>query len=276
MRDNFSLHRASRLRGWAMRPPGILLAALLVGCARLHAQAPAQTPAKAFDIVSIRPSDPNAVAMMTRPGLNRFEMTNVTVKYLIEFAYDLHDFQIVDAPAWTESERFDIVAKMDPVSDEDAKAGIKMDREERFKLVQVRVRALLADRFQLKVHSAVKELPIFELEVAKSGPKLQATKSTKGSSFSEGPGQFKCNDTPTDQLASMLSDELDRIVVDRTKLTGGYDFTLKWTPDGAPVNDTSPPGIFTAIQEQLGLKLTSAKGPVDVIVIDHVARPSDN
>jgi len=250
----------------------MIFAALLLAAANVHAQ----TPSRAFDIVSIRRSDPNAVAMMTRPGLNRFEMTNVTVKYLIQFAYDLHDFQVLDAPAWAESERFDIVAKMDGVTDADIKAEAKMDWDVKSRIVEARVQALLADRFQLQVHRATRELPIFELEVAKGGPKLQVPKSTKSSGFSEGLGQFKCSNTPTEQLASMLSDELDRIVLDRTKLIGGYDFTLQWTPDGAPVNDTSPPGLFTAIQEQLGLKLTSAKGPVDVIVIDRVARPSDN
>jgi uncharacterized protein (TIGR03435 family) len=231
-------------------------------------QTSASAPATAFDVVSIKPSDPNNRDFAIKPQPNNFTMTGASLKFLIQVAYDLHDFQIEGAPAWMSSARFDILAKVEPPST----PAESQDWDARQKLLQLRLQSLLADRFKLRAHKGTKEMPVYGLVVAKGGPKLQA--STKNTGYTSGRGQFICSDTSMDDLASMLSGEMNRSVLDLTKLTGGYAFTLKWTPDDGPTTDL--PGIFTAIQEQLGLKLVPTKGPVAVLLIDHVEMPSEN
>lgn len=150
---------------------------------------------------------------------------------------------------------------------------------------------LLADRFKLTVHWETRELPVYALVVAKNGPKLHASKEPDGASgTSAGNGQFTAGGVTLAEMAGALtqelSQELGRVVVDRTGISGRYDVSLKWTPDngealsGGTGGAASPPdsglSIFTAIQEQLGLKLESTKGPVQVLVIDRVELPSEN
>jgi uncharacterized protein (TIGR03435 family) len=167
------------------------------------------------------------------------------------------------------------------------------------------LQALLAERLNLQVHRETKELPIYALVIAKNGPKFQEGKlgDTYPNGFKGlngapvgagmmrmGAGEWTGQGIPIANLVGSLSRRLGRTVVDKTGLTGKYDFTLRWTPDDNPVSpkepggapdaaalpDSSGPSIFTALQEQLGLKLESQKGPVETIVIDHVERPSQN
>ncbi len=213
--------------------------------------------------------------MRIRPGKDSFMMTGASLKFIIMNAYDLHDYQIEGAPAWINSARFDILAKMDAPSTEFPPAGaMSQEWEAEQKLEQARLQSLLADRFKLRVHKGTKEMPIYELVVAKSGARLE--KSTENKGLRTGRGEFICSDSSMDDLASMLSGTLNRTVVDKTGLTGGYKFSLKWTPDEPPNPNADLPGLFTSLQEQLGLKLVSAKGPVEVLSIDHVEMPSQN
>jgi uncharacterized protein (TIGR03435 family) len=169
------------------------------------------------------------------------------------------------------------------------------------------LQALLADRFKLSIHRETKELPVYALVAAKNGPKLQEAKAdatypngikgpdgvARGGMMRIGGGEVTGQGLPIANLTRMLSQQLGRTVIDKTGLTGKYDFTLQWTPDesqgpmfkgadGAPPGgnpappESSGPSLFTAIQEQLGLKLESQKGPVEIIVIDHVEKPSQN
>jgi uncharacterized protein (TIGR03435 family) len=144
---------------------------------------------------------------------------------------------------------------------------------------------ILADRFKLVAHHETRELPIYQLTIGKNGSKLKesapddpaSTKpSRKGIMFGPGRGKVTATGGSLSMFITALSRQLGRIIVDKTGLTGRYDFTLEWTPDDAAPSDQSGPGIFTAIQEQLGLKLEPTKGPVDVIVIDHIEKPSAN
>ena len=186
----------------------------------------------------------------------------------------------------------------------------KLSPEEVSLKQQNMLRALLADRFQLTLHRETKDLPIYALVIAKNGLKLHEAKpddtypngikgpdgrALKGAHLMRmGRGELTGQALATDELVRLLSQQLGRTVLDKTGLKGNYDFTLKWTPDdseapmlkgpaGGPPSggNAAPPessgtSIFTAIQEQLGLKLESQKGPVEVLVIDHVEKPSEN
>jgi uncharacterized protein (TIGR03435 family) len=151
----------------------------------------------------------------------------------------------------------------------------------------LRIQALLADRFQLQLHRETKELPLYALVVDKNGPKLQEpANGRKEMDFETGRGQLKARNIPMPYLTRYLSRGLGRVVVDKTGLGGKYDFALTWDPeeirvsappvDVPPPSDSNAPSIFTALEEQLGLKLESRRGPVDVLVIEHVERPSEN
>ena len=232
----------------------------------------APTPAAAFDVVSVKPSDPKDLTIQWRTGKGSFTLTGASLKIIIENAYDLHDFQIEDAPAWIDSARFDIAAKMDPSTAQPASTPAEKDAEQ--KLLESRLQSILADRFRLRVHKGAKEMPVYGLVVAKGGPKLEP--STKHTGCLTRQGQITCNNTSMDELASKLSQMESRIVLDQTKLTGNYAITLKWTPEDTTEPNPDLPGLFTAIQEQLGLKLVPMKAPVATLIIDHVEAPSSN
>ncbi|HKE27424.1 MAG TPA: TIGR03435 family protein [Bryobacteraceae bacterium] len=223
-------------------------------------RAPAQTGPQ-FEVVSIKPSDPATAGngIFNSPG--EFAAKRVTVQDLVAFAYDVRSLQLSGGPAWLDSDRFDIIA---------TPGGSQQ--------VRAMVEASLADRFKLSTHRETKTMPVYELVIAKSGAKLQ--KATDGETMSIRGGVFRNVGPPL--LAKYLSGQLDRMVVDKTGMQGTYDFTLKWTPDTAqtPALSSSTmgdaPSIFTAVQEQLGLRLQPARGPVEVIVIDHVEKPLPN
>ena len=270
----------------------------------------AATTAFTYEVASIKPnkSGNNMVRLMLPP--NGLTGTNVTLQMLIKAAYGVEDNQISGVPSWLNSERYDIDAKMDSsVADELRKLSEDQRKLERQRMLQ----ALLADRLKLTVHRETKELPIYALVIAKNGPKLQEAKpgdtyanGIKGPDGRSVPGMMRMTmgaggkseltvqGQPLASLARLLSGQLHRTVLDQTGLKGIYDYTLQWTPDqgpapmfkgteggqpgpdGAPPPESSGPSIFTAIQEQLGLKLESQKGPVEIIVIDHVEKPSEN
>lgn len=268
-------------------------------------QTSAPPPAASFEVASIKPdrSGDMNISIMFRPG--GFRATGIPVKQLITLAYNVKDFQVSGGPAWINSDKFDIEAK-EPASV--AEEMPKLPPDQRAELSRSMLQSLLADRFKLKLNRQTKELPAYALVVAKNGPKLHEAKPDDSSfhgikgpddhgqrqMMSMGPGELIGQALGVSGLAHLLSEQLGRDVLDQTGLKGIYDFTLKWTPeqggpmtlrgpeganpgaDSAPPAEASGPSIFTAIQEQLGLKLESTKGPTEVLVIDHIERPSEN
>ena len=245
-----------------------------------------QQPRPSFEVASVKPGDP--ASRQVRIGLQRggnFTATNVSLQMLIGFAWDLRPHQISGGPKWLESERFTI----------DAKPGGALPTTpgpEGMSQMRPMLQSLLGDRFQLATHFETRQEQIYELVVAKGGPKLkEATDAPDGGprGLRMGRGELIGMSSPLDLLVSSLSQQLGHSVIDKTALTGKYDFKLQFTPDPAmeaarpadgsappPVADASAPSIFTAVQEQLGLQLRSAKGPVQVLVIDHVEKPDAN
>jgi uncharacterized protein (TIGR03435 family) len=199
---------------------------------------------------------------------------------LIHWAYEMPETRILDAPGWARTTYFNIDATADPAVDQQLHSlPSDAGRKQKEQMVQ----ALLADRFRLVTHAETRELPIYELIVAKGGAKLGGLKSG-GTTVNHGRDHIEVEGSNSVAfLAEELSKETGRDVVDKTGITGRYDLKLNWTPDdatepqllnGVPID--SGPTLFTALEEQLGLKLEPAKGPVQVLVIDKVEMPSAN
>ena len=230
-----------------------------------------------FDVISVKPSKDNGTRVQfTADGMRG---TAVTTQFLLFEGFGgINQNQVIGEPSWSTGDGFDIEAKVAAV---DLPTLAKMTFEQRRTMFQ----QILADRFKLIAHHETRELPIYQLVIGKNGSKLKESApddpaSTaprrKGIMFGPGRGEVTATDASLSMVIAPLSRQLGRIIVDKTGLTGRYDFTLAWTPDGVAPSDQSGPDIFTAIQEQLGLKLESTKGPVDVIVIDHIEKPSAN
>lgn len=267
-------------------------AVLTVACGAL-----AQGQPPKFEVATIKLAPAGAYGMFVRfdPG-GRVSLTNMTLKGMIGFAWNLQPFQVSGGPPWIDSTRYVVAAKPDgsPKSSE----------------IPAMVQALLAERFQLAVHHGTQELPIYAVVLArkdgKLGPRLTQTKEGSCTIFDPSkprpqpgaprprfcgtsgvsPNRLTAIGIPIANLAPMLQMVLDRTVIDKTGLTGNFDLTMEWSPDETqalqgppdapkpPPSDSAGPSIFTAIQEQLGLKLESEKGPVDVLIIDRAERPS--
>lgn len=260
-----------------------------------------------YEAVTIKPSKgpgPDAKIGMW-PAPDGFTAWFVTPQQVISMAYGVQRFRVSGGPSWLPSERFDIEAKMDSAT---ADALQKLNSYQRAIARQKMLRAILADRFKLAVHRETKELPVYALLIAKNGPKLQEAKpgDTYPSGIKNpdgslgGPGEIAggvfdgwitAQAVSVASLAEDLTQMLGHPVTDKTGLTGVYDFKLRFAaddrllpPGGAapserpalPSGDSNEPSLFDAIQEQLGLKLESGKSPVEIIVIDHVERPSGN
>lgn len=277
---------------------------------------PAFGPEFKYDVASIKPdkSDSSWVGFRARPAADEFIVKNVTLRGLFGMAYrrdngktPFRPEQILGTPNWFDSEKYDVDAKMDSAV---AAEMEKLSPDQRTLARQHMLQVLLAERFNLTVHLETKELPVYNLVLAKNGPKLKEAKpgdtypdgikfadgSKGGANFidmrptSTGGMTIIGQGVPVEKLVGLLSPQLGRTVLDKTGLTGKYDFTLQFAPndsqmqadaaDGqAALGASDPSGspfLFTAIQQQLGLKLESSKGPVEIIVIDHVEKPSEN
>jgi uncharacterized protein (TIGR03435 family) len=230
----------------------------------------AQRPPEKFEVASIKPSPPDSGTETRRYPGGRFTASGVTLKALIQRAWNVKSFQVTGGPAWVNSERYDVNAK---AALEGNISGAQL---------MPMIQALLIERFHLKIHRETRELPIYSLVVWKSGPKLQPTTAAAGPTWSKTPGVLTGQKISMDMFATdLLEAELDRVVTDHTGIKGEFDVKLTWTP--VDVNDpnsasTAPagPSLFTAIQEQLGLKLESTRGPVEVLVIESAEKPSEN
>lgn len=235
--------------------------------ARQHGPAVADL---SYEAVTIKPdSSGNAYWRNTPDGFS----TASTAANLIKSAYWLPTpDQIVGLPEWTRSELLDVQAKMD--ADTAAALG-RLPPTEQWQQRQRMLRALLAERFALKVHQATKQMPIYVLTVANGGSRLKKSASDTGGSGNFFNGKIEAHSVSIENLAMNLSGMVGRVIVDKSGLAGGYDFTLEWAPAGADASDPRP-SIFTALEEQLGLKLKPSQGPVDAIVIDSIERPTPN
>lgn len=268
----------------AVRRTLLLLAATSFAIALLCAGAPAQTAAAArttFDVASIHINNTETDGhhhIVNDPAESHFRSVNLALRDLIQFAYGLPDSQILGGPAWLDSIMFDIDAKSDPLVDAQLHA---LPTEPARHQKQLMVQALLADRFQFKAHQETRQLPVYALVIAKDGPKFKPSE-INGTTIDTGRTRLHVagSDDTISILARELAHVLGRVVLNQTGLSGRYDLSLRWTPDDATALAASSPdalpGIFTAIQEQLGLKLESTKGPVPVLVIDGVEMPSAN
>jgi uncharacterized protein (TIGR03435 family) len=225
-----------------------------------------------LEVATIKPTDPKTTNDMISIQGRHFLVVNKTVEFLVTAAYGLQASQVVGAPGWFSSEKYDI----DGTPDVEGQPN----------LMQMRsiLRKLLADRFQLVAHHDKKEMNVYAISVAKAGPKIaKSLGDPNGLPFQNGGRDANgrvdryANVTMKD-FAFILQFMLDKPVVDQTGLQGRFDFVLKWTPNDTNVADpaTASPAIFTAFQEQLGLKLEAVRAPADVLVVDKLERPSAN
>jgi len=276
---------------------------IVVASAAMWSMVQAQT-ADRFDVVSVKPNRSSDAAFgFDIPGARRFTATNVPLRDIIRFAHDVDEARLVGGPDWIRSERFDIVA----TAERDIPAWTPIGPPA---VLLSMVRALLGERFHLQTHSDTRELPVFTLGFARSDRKLgprvsvstidcSAPAAARGASrpplspsepppcgMRIGPGQMLLGGVPMSRFADVLATFAGRLVLDRTELAGAYNLQLSWTPPGriqGPAPAGAPPlppvdpngaSLFTAIQEQLGLKLEPTRAAVDVVVIDRVDRPS--
>ena len=295
----------------------LLLIAAPLGFGVLHGQSTAGSSKAGassaglpkYDVASIKPSSPNARGFMLMMMPDGIDLKDTPPQTLLQMAFDVQPDRIVGAPDWVRSRHFDVNAKVSP---EDVPKLAKLTMDQR----RAMLLPLLAERFGLKYHHEKRELPIYSLVVAKGGPRLTASKvgnrgpgratppsrgdappaadepPGEGGSVGEGmrirTGSIQSRGGSIAFLANALSGMVGRSVVDKTGLTGDYDFSLRWTPDegmralpgseegGGPSADPGGPTLFSAIEEQLGLKLQPEKGLVDVIVIDRIDLPTKN
>lgn len=233
----------------------------------LKAMDPAAHPS--FEVASIKHSDPNDGSSGFQTQGQRIYFENETVNDMIVYAYGVHAKQIVDAPNWFGSERFDVRG----VADVEGVPNVVQQKE--------MLRKLLTERFHLQFQRGKRELSCYAITVAKGGPKMEASKSGPDALRDEsGNGNrvrasYRFTNESMEELAQFLQFQLDRPVVDQTGLKGKYNFTLTWTKDIAPATDeNAPPGFFTAIQEQAGLKVEPTKAEVDVLAVTHAEHPT--
>jgi uncharacterized protein (TIGR03435 family) len=310
---NYLAPLSAKRYAWFLAGDGvkIFLSALVLfgvaGAMTSHAKLQPQSVAATahnyqYEVSSIKPykSGNGDVGFHYTP--DGFSATNIDLSYLIQLAFGVHSDQIVGLPNSIASDTYEIEARMDgAVADEINKLSAEQLKSARKQMMQ----SLLADRFKLKVHRDTKDIPVYSLVIANGGFKLRESapdevdpQERTGMHISGSNGAMRGQLVSMASLAQFLSGRLSRIVVDKTGLTGKYDFMLKWTPDRnqlqspagfdatssnppnsqavIPAQDASAPDLFTAVQEQLGLKLKSEKNSIEVVVIDHVEKPSGN
>jgi uncharacterized protein (TIGR03435 family) len=282
------MNRASLGRHFLLAIAVILLSAA-AGAQQAANVAKSGPPEKgpAFEVATIKPAEAgNGMSWVGFPPTG-LTVKNIPLQMLLRVAFGFEDDRILGAPAWVTTTRFDIEAK---VAEPDLPALGKLTLQERRRMLQ----PLLEDRFKLKFHYETKVLPVYVLVIAKGGSKMKEFQppgdpQTNGLRLT-GRGHIEAHGIPMNPVSHELSQQVGRTVLDRTGLTGKYDFTLDWEPDdpapmagnaqggqpGAPPPDSGSPSLFTAVQEQLGLKLESQKAPVSVTVIDHIEGPSPN
>lgn len=273
----------------------VVTAALIVAGHASRGQEPAGKPSSpvGFEVASVRPnkSGPGSTFMRRLPGVG-FEAGNVTPRDLILFAYDIQRPYLIGLPGWAENERFDIVARAGAVPQASPNGS---------NVVWMMLRQLLEDRFRLAVRTETREMQVYALVLARRdgrlGPQLRrsqvdCTSTSPAPPSANAGGQPQCTSRngpgftaavgrPISAFLFFLTGQVRRAVIDRTGLTGTWDIDLTFSPDGGVAAPTttpqdSGPSLFTALQEQLGLRLEPSTGPVQVLVIDRIERPTEN
>jgi uncharacterized protein (TIGR03435 family) len=296
------------LLGILVMKPGVRAKSATSTASRPRQAAGSTSEQPAFEVASIKVNHSTDGRFFIRLAPGRYSTTGATAKMLITFAYDAKDAQVSGGPSWVNTERFDIDAKEE---DSVAQQLQKMPQEQAGEQVRLMVQSLLAERFGLVVSRPMKEIPIYALVVAKGGAKLkpsmtpppgdapgenrpmqQPPPNAKPSDLPPGaammgPGHLTANGISISGVITGLSRQpelSDRVIMDQTGLTGKYDVSLQWTPENPvtgmnpnePASDPNTPSLFTALEEQLGLHVESTKGPVEMLVIDQIAEPSEN
>jgi uncharacterized protein (TIGR03435 family) len=247
------------------------------------APAPADSSAKSpvYEVVSIKPATTGGNSGWWKNLPDGFQFRNMALRSLIYSAYDIiMENQVSGLPGWAKSDPYDIDAKVDTQT---AEAWKNLSDKEREKQEQSMLRALLADRCQFRGHEVTRELPVYDVVIAKGGLKMKeapANEKTYYTTMGGRDSKVSAHATSVEMIMNSLSWSVGRLIVDKTGLGDKkFDFELQWTPDDQRAADNTVdagPSLFTALEEQLGLKLVSSKGPVDVLVIDHIEKPSVN
>jgi uncharacterized protein (TIGR03435 family) len=225
-----------------------------------------------WEVVTVKPSDPNGTNQSFRVEGRHVIIQRQTAEYMLMVAYGLQKNQIVNAPEWVKTQSFDA----DGVPDTEGQPSVQQ--------FQAMIRKLLEERFGLKAHKEQRQMEVYALRVGKDGPKLTATKSdsnalpNQNAHGGDGERWLHFTNVSLDDFALMMLYEVQRPLVNQTGLKGRYDFDLRFTNDeqGGATDGSASPGLFTAIQEQTGLRLEAVKAPADVLVIDKVERPGAN
>jgi uncharacterized protein (TIGR03435 family) len=253
---------------WRLKTVGLFLLVSATAAAQdLKPMAPTAKPV--FEVATIKPSDPDDSGTGFQTRGRHVRVQNESITNMIMFAYGVHPKQIVGGPDWMK-DRYDI----DGVPDVEGLPSVRQQRE--------MLQNLLADRFKLKFHREKRELAIYAIVPAKGGAKLTKTASDPDSlpdqtgNGNENQMTMRFRNNSMDDFADGLHYFVDKPVVNQTGLPGRFDFTLQWSSGMAPATGSEVPGMFTAMQEQLGLKLEATKAPVEVLVVDAVERPSQN
>lgn len=258
----------------------------------VHGAEPASPTAIAkiptFDVISVKPNNSGERRAMINFTPDGIRILNMNIAFLLRDGFNVNDDELINLPGWARSATYDIEAKVAP---EDVATLKNLDREQRAQMML----QVLTDRFHLAYHRETRTLPEYALVVAKGGSKMQEVKPATDDAGKPRNGRMMMGGTTLSaegvemaMLARMLSQRVGHPVIDKTGLTGKYSFKLEFAPEphdgeppheagsAAPVGDTGAPSIFTAVQEQLGLKLESEKGPVDVVIIDRLEQPATN
>ena len=274
-----------RLSGWvpAALLFGLACAAMRAQTAEIPKEAAAESarPLPVYDVVTIKQNKSDNGMIRIGINENTFSATNLAPKSLVADAYGVHEDDVFGMPEWTNGAHFDITCKtLDP----DPKALSKLKQGERGAMLK----PVLAERFKLQAHMETKILPVYELVIAKGEPKLvkfvdsdvpdKVTGHKGGGWMSMRNTTLNATGVEMAALVNFLTDRLHRKVIDKTGITGKYNINLDWTSDDAAGDsgESSDASLLTALQEQLGLKLESAKGPVDTVVVDHIEMPSED
>jgi uncharacterized protein (TIGR03435 family) len=262
-----------------------MLMAALVHATYAQGNSPVNLKSITFDVVTVKPHDqsvrPNAWRLQPTP--DGYTASNVSLLKLVGEAYGIFDAKLLTGgPPWIDADKFDLEAKFDAASIPDAK---NLTYRQRADMLQ----SLLADRFHLKAHFETKDFPVYSLVVAKGGPKLIETKPEDIRNDSTGMPAclggrnaktliYTAVGCHTRDLETLLRYAAGRTVIDKTGLTARYDFELRWSSDNTPANSPAAeyPSIFTAVQEQLGLKLEPSTAPLSILIIDSAEKPSEN
>lgn len=260
-----------RVGVWGYAAAGVLLVAMAVRAQQTDSKRMAADAHPAFEVAAIRRTNPDHRNSGFHMNGRHFDIENQTAANMMLVGFGVSRSQILVAPGWVDAERFDV----DGVPDVEGEPSLKQ--------MQEMVRKLLVDRFGLKTHTEQRETNIYAITVAKGGPKLKKSESApdalpdQSGNGSGGIRRMKFKNNSMEEFALGMQFYLDRPVVNKTGLPGRWDFNLDWTYDDSRTNEpNAPPALFTAVQEQLGLKLEAVKAPVDVLVVDAVERPTEN